>query len=390
MTNCIVCGQTRTHPLVNLGKQPLSIVNLPKTKEAAKGALRYSLNFHKCAFCGHVFNLDFDDTRIAYAEDSYHMYNSGSGWQNHIAETVEALDFSSWRGQTAIDIGCGTGDFFTAMLKRYPDETFLGFEPGVEADRIDAFPVERDYFEPERDLKLYDPGLLCLRHVIEHLKNPREFLSDIAYWSIIYNIAPLVYVEVPCFDKALQSGRAGDLIYEHASHFTESSFRTLFELSGYKLFDYALVYDDEVLCGWAYPDCTEVRIHKTAAEKFSIGVKASKTVMHSSLDAILKNNQTIALWGGTGKSAAFINTYGLDASRFPIVVDSDEAKCRKFVPGTGQEIVHSTNLLQNPVDVIVITTRWRATDIYQEITHRQIPHDRVLYLNENMLVDYRE
>jgi len=190
---------------VNLGKQPLSTVNLPKTKEAAQSALRYPLNFHMCAFCGHVFNLDFDDTRIAYAEDSYHMYNSGSGWQNHIAKTVDSLDYDYWKGKTAIDIGCGTGDFFTAMLKRYPEETFLGFEPGVEADRIDAFPVERDYFEPERDLKLYDPRLLCLRHVIEHLKNPREFLSDIAYWSMIYDVTPLVYIEVPCFDKALKS-----------------------------------------------------------------------------------------------------------------------------------------------------------------------------------------
>jgi hypothetical protein len=104
----------------------------------------------------------------------------------------------------------------------------------------------------------------------------------------------------------------------------------------------------------------------------------------------LEVGTSTALWGATGKSAGFINTYGLDADRFPLVVDSDEGKCGKFVPGTGQEIKHSTHLLTNPVDVIIITTHWRAKDIYQEIKDRNIQYQRVLYLDGSSLVDYKE
>lgn len=390
MANCIVCGQTRISQLLNLDRQPLSTVNLPKTKEAAQVALRYPLNFHVCTFCGHVFNVEFDDTRIAYAEDSYHMYNSGAGWQTHIAEVIGILtQYNEWQGKNAIDIGCGTGDFFTAMLKRFPQETFIGFEPGIEADRIDAFPVERDYFEPERDLKLYKPGLLCIRHVLEHLKNPREFLAEIAYWCEMYRLSPYVYVEVPCFDKALRMGRVGDLIYEHASHFTESSFWTIFQAAGLKLMDCRMMYDDEVISGLALPDCNDVRRHEAIASKFHADVRKSQVNMLGTLSDIVGENKRVALWGGTGKSAAFINTYGLDAENFPLVVDSDEEKCGKFVPGTGQEIVHSTALLDLDVDVIVITTRWRAADIHKEIVQRNIPHKRVMYLNGTTLIDYK-
>jgi len=319
------------------------------------------------------------------------MYNCGEGWKKHIANVIEILaKHDSWRGTNAIDIGCGAGDFFTAMMKRFPDETFLGFEPGIEADRIDAFPVERDYFEPERDLKLYKPGLLCLRHVMEHLKSPGEFLAEIAYWCSIYKLRPLVYIEAPCFDKALKIGRVGDLIYEHASHFTEYSFHVLFEARGFQLVDCQLMYDDEVIGGLGYPDCSEICTNKEAADKFHTDVRVSQVQVQATLSKLLASNKTVALWGGTGKSAAFINTYALDSEHFPIVVDSDEEKCGKFVPGTGQKITHSTSLLVDTVDVIVITTRWRAADIYKEIVQRGIPYERVLYLNGTTLTDYED
>jgi len=54
--------------------------------------------------------------------------------------------------------------------------------------------------------------------------------------------------------------------------------------------------------------------------------------------ALHATRRPVAIWGGTGKSAAFMNRYAVDAARFPIVVDSDPAKVGTFVPGTGQEI----------------------------------------------------
>ena len=57
----------------------------------------------------------------------------------------------------------------------------------------------------------------------------------------------------------------------------------------------------------------------------------------------------IAIWGGTGESAAFLETHGLDAHRFPIVVDSDPGSAGTSVPGTGQMIRFRDWLLDHPV-----------------------------------------
>ena len=59
----------------------------------------------------------------------------------------------------------------------------------------------------------------------------------------------------------------------------------------------------------------------------------------------------IAIWGGAGESAAFLQTHGLDANRFPLVVDSDQpvpsplspAPAKPSAPPTGCSRIPSTS-----------------------------------------------
>jgi hypothetical protein len=96
----------------------------------------------------------------------------------------------------------------------------------------------------------------------------------------------------------------------------------------------------------------------------------------------------VAIWGGTGKSAAFMNRYGVDAVRFPIVVDSDPAKAGTFVPGTGQEIRRRDWLLAYPVHTIIIPPQWRAADIVVEMDEAGITARHVAIEHNGRLIDY--
>ncbi|MCE3235026.1 MAG: methyltransferase, partial [Vampirovibrio sp.] len=106
------------------------------------------------------------------------------------------------------------------------------------------------------------------------------------------------------------------------------------------------------------------------------------------LDALAESGRKIAFWGGTGKAATFINRYGVDVERFPLVVDSDAAKAGTYVPGTGQLIQYSQVLEQQPMDVIIITTQWRAQDIALEIRERGIVCEQLLLEYQGRLVDF--
>ena len=96
----------------------------------------------------------------------------------------------------------------------------------------------------------------------------------------------------------------------------------------------------------------------------------------------------IAVWGGTGESAAFLETHGLDAHRFPVVVDSDSGSAGTSVPGTGQIIRFRDWLLDHPVDIILIPCQWRAAEIVREIEAARIRYEGILIPREGHLIDF--
>jgi hypothetical protein len=97
---------------------------------------------------------------------------------------------------------------------------------------------------------------------------------------------------------------------------------------------------------------------------------------------------TVAIWGGTGKSAAFMHQFGLDAERFPLVVDSDPDKIGTFVPGTGQKIEFRDVLKGTRIDVVIIPSLWRANDIMAEMEREGIVPGKVLIEQRGMLIDF--
>jgi hypothetical protein len=106
------------------------------------------------------------------------------------------------------------------------------------------------------------------------------------------------------------------------------------------------------------------------------------------LDELALGGKRVAIWGGTGKAAAFIHQFGADAERFPLVVDSDPDKVGTFVPGTGQEIMYRDVLKASPADVIIIPTQWRAKDIVAEMARENIRASSVLIEHDGRLRDF--
>lgn len=124
------------------------------------------------------------------------------------------------------------------------------------------------------------------------------------------------------------------------------------------------------------------------ANAFFDAAQAGKSTIGRQLDELRAAGVRVAIWGGTGKGAAFIHQYGADADRFPLVVDSDAEKAGTFVPGSGQPIRHCDVLKDQAAHTIIIPTQWRALDIVGEMERKGIAYQRVLIEHNGRLVDF--
>ena len=188
-------------------------------------------------------------------------------------------------------------------------------------------------------------------------------------------------------DVGLSGARASDLIYEHCSHFTRASFACLLQRLDVHIESSELDYADEVI--WALVRVSpqhgrRQRLQETA--QFRNRVARQDRHLGNALEELARVRT--AIWGGTGKAALFIHRHGLDAERFPVVVDSDVRKVGSHVPGTGQRIEAPQVLLDSPPDAILIATPWRAADIVAELRSLGLHASRCLVLHEGRLCDW--
>lgn len=351
---------------------------------------RLPLDFVSCVDCGHVFNSRFDYQAVPYSDKPNLMYNRGSAWKNFLGRVRERVIRRLPENPVVVEIGYGDGDFLFALAKAAPRGRYLGFDPhGSHRESGPEIELRRCLFDPWTHLSELKPDLIISRHVLEHLTNPLGFVQSMSFASTSAGLRPLLYLEVPCIDRALASGRVADFYYEHNSHFTTSSFLRMIERSYGHLDTLEHGYGGEVVYAFIRAERRLEHVERAKrATGFRTAVERRRRAIRRQVSAIYASGKKTAIWGGTGKSAAFIHAYSLDAARFPLVVDSDPLKVGSYVPGTGQEIRAHGTLRDSPVEIIVIPCSWRARDIVSQIKEGGIPFGQILVEHDGELVDY--
>lgn len=386
---CPVCSHAVAAPFFDGGEQTLATLGWPSSLEAAKLMPRHPQNFVQCPKCSHVWNRSFTYEAIPYANNPNRMFNKGGIWKGHLAKTRDLLLNHLPKVPTVVDIGCGEGHFVRGLAEvREGEGRFVGFDPNATPETGRGVEFHAEYFEPLQHMAEFSPDAVVIRHVLEHLTNPASLLEQLAWGAVQLGQSCWLFAEVPCIDRVFKTWRLADFFYEHASHFTTESFRTLMERAG-EIVELAHGYDGEVvyaLVKLGVPSAIQARAN--SAVEFAQFAETSRKLIRQQLDELASQNKRVAIWGGTGKAAAFIHQFGVDAERFPLVVDSDPDKAGTFVPGTGQEIVFRDVLRNLPAEVVIIPTQWRARDIVDEMAREGIKAEHVLIEHGGRLVDF--
>ncbi|SEH33797.1 Methyltransferase domain-containing protein [Magnetospirillum fulvum] len=389
--NCPACGHHVAVPFFDGGQHPLATLAWPSTANAARTLPRLPLDFVMCVECGHVFNRSFDYAAVPYSEKPNLMFNRGVAWSGFLQGVRDTILSGLSAHPVVVEIGHGDGSFLAALAGERAAGRYIGFDPNGAASGHGNVEFRSELFDPARHLAELRPELIISRHVLEHLVNPVGFIQGISFAASMQGLVPRMYMEVPCIDAAIAGGRSVDFYYEHGSQFTTTSFQRMLTRATAKILEIGHGYGGEVVFGFAElgaPGHTVAQARVAAS--FRDAARASVTTIVGQLAALHSAGSRVAIWGGTGKSAAFMSRFCVDSERFPLVVDSDPAKVGTFVPGTGQEIRFRDWLRHHPVDVVIIPPQWRAADIVAEMAANGLTAGQVLIEHCGRLIDFAQ
>ena len=390
-SGCPVCGNPSVNRFFRAGSNTLATIVWPESTKEALEVKKYDQDYVQCLGCTHIWNYLYDWNDVPYGNKPNKMFNKGSKWKLHIKEITNNLvkDLPSF--PTIIEIGCGNGDFINGLAKHYKSNGyFLGFDPSSESSsENNLFEFHQRLFDPINDVNKYKPNLVVMRHILEHLNSPNAFLQSLAWASHLNNLSTYLFCEVPCVDRVYETHRVADFYYEHPSHFTSKSFSTLLEKSG-EIIDLKKLYGEEVITG-----LLKLKPNSNQLDNYNFSLNLSSDISNdvekikNEIQKLVYSRKKIAIWGGTGKCAAFMHHYKIKLNDFPIVIDSDIRKVGTFVPGVGQQILHSTHLIDNPVQILIIPTQWRARDIIDECKSLNLTFESILIEHKGHLIDFK-
>ena len=389
-TQCPACGHCVAGPFYNGGEKPLAMIAWPGSAAEAAQLPKLPLDYVSCLDCGHIYNAAFSYDAVPYVSKPNLMYNRGLIWNGFLQQLrAKVLGFLP-ENATVIEIGHGDGHFLAGLASERPGGRYIGFDPhGLKDVPHPSVELRATLFDPFVHVPELRPDLIVSRHVLEHLTNPLGLLQGIDTSAGWCQKPIRLLLEVPCVDRAVEHRRLNDFYYEHFSQFTTKSFHRMLVKAHLEVDGLEHAYNGEVV--YAFPATSQRLDHLLrfdSAVRFQNDAKKSSANVARQIDQLHACGRRVAIWGGVGKCAAFLNTYGLDARRFPLVVDSDSGKAGTYVPGTGQEIQHCSVLLEKKVDTILIAAQWRSRDIAREISSMNL-NCEILLEHDGKLVHYQ-
>lgn len=298
------------------------------SREEARNCPRGDVVLVEDAITGLVYNSSFDPTKLNYDANYQNEQGVSAHFRAHLEEVADIVVRLLGRRQI-MEVGCGKGSFLEMLEQRGID--IWGHDPAYEGSNPH---IRKTYFNESQGLR--STGLV-LRHVLEHIARPFEFLSSIARAN---GGGGLIYIEVPCFEWICRHRSWFDVFYEHVNYFRIPDFERMFGRvveSGH-LFGGQYLYVVADLATLRAP-----RFEPEHAVRFPSAFLASlaATLQHDEQNG----DRPTAIWGGASKGVIF--ALHRERANRPIetVIDINPAKQGRYLPGTGLRVQSPTEAL---------------------------------------------
>jgi hypothetical protein len=269
---------------------------------------------------GIVSNRAFDASLLSYDGDYQNEQAGSAVFRRHLDE-VTAILGRHFKGHGLLEIGCGKGYFLDQLAQRGYD--IRGMDPAYEGDnpRIARAPFTAGCGAPRAD------GIV-LRHVLEHMAAPVDFLADITDAN---GGRGGIYIEVPSLEWIMAHRAWFDVFYEHVNYFTLADFGRMFG----RIHEQGSVFGGQYL--YVVADLSTLRRPRGGFERIVFPADFMAGVERAARLARAHAGRS-AIWGGSSKGVIFSTYLQRRSVAIDFAIDINPAKQRRFLPCTGLEV----------------------------------------------------
>lgn len=371
---CVVCGSGSVWTFAEMKGVPVHSNVLAAARAQALQVPTGDLEMRCCKECGHVYNAAFRPERMTYTADYENSLFVSPTYRAYAEALVaDLIERFGLRGKRVVEIGCGSGEFLKLLCDQGENDG-IGFDPSALAGRcIEGHPrirfVREHYTSKHADV---DADFLCCRQVLEHVPAPRAFLRDIKS-ALPTRKRVGVLFEVPDVMFMLEARSSWDFIYEHCSYFSMSSLNRVFSMAGFRVLGGWRAFHNQFLCVCAEPvpegvvangATGEFDRHEVVrnAQAFAEVFQEQRHSWDQNLRSYAEAGAKVVLWSAGSKGVTFLNVVQGSGS-IKYVVDINDQKCGKFIPGTGQQIVSPDVLKEYRPDVVILMNPAYETEV---------------------------
>lgn len=367
LRDCPVCGCSRPVASVRRAAIPVFQNVTYATAEAARAAPRAEFVLATCAACGFSYNGAFDPDRVTY-DESYDNHVASAAFHDYYRQLARMMiaRFGLADGRV-YDIGCGKGEFLEVLHSLAPTLQAIGIDPSCTPREEENLRLVRARFEAS--LLAGEARLVILRHVLEHIDRPVDFLRQL---HAAMPDAPL-FVEVPDLDWILENGAFWDFCYEHCNYFTESSLAAALGEAGFVVEEQQRAFGDQyrwAICRRGTPAARTGNADAELAKLAAYGRNEAERI--AGVAGLGAHESGLILWGMATKGVMLASL--LPGGLVIGGVDLNAAKQGRFVAGSGVEI-HPPDWLrsQSPKSRLLVMNPNYAEEISTMVAGMGIP-----------------
>ncbi len=354
MMKCKICGCNDYSIIYELEDIPVFQNKVYDTENQALMAKTGNVKLVRCNKTNIIYNIEFNPELMVYNNQYQNEQNHSQFFKSYLLEILDLIKSKFNRAEKIVEIGCGKG-YFIELLREHGFNA-IGFDPAYEGESPYIY---KSYFNGS-NLDIH-ADVIILRHVLEHIINPFEFIHKVAKSN---NYMGRIYIEVPDFEWIVNKGAFWDIFYEHCNYFTKESLSSFFNFS-----ETGNIFNGQYF--YLIADLSKLR-NKLQTTIKSADFKYNFFSHLKHYKEFIKSDNNLAIWGAGAKGCTFCNIIDSTREKIKCVVDINPKKQNKYIAKTAHKIIPPELINDHYIDSIIIMNENYLNEIKNSINNAKV------------------